>query len=157
MQRRKLYWIFKLGLKTSLIYSYFLLQMIGTVQCNFILYSFILKNKIFCFFFFLFGVFFFATFNNLKVLDLFSVQFSLSVVSDSMNHSTPGLPLHHQLPESTPNPCPVGDAIPPSHPLSSPPLPDLNLSQHQGLFFPSGGQSIGVSTSTSVLPMNTQD
>ena len=52
-----------------------------------------------------------------------------------MNHSTPGLPVHHQLPESTQNHVHwVGDAIPPSHPLSSPSPPALNLSEHQGLF-----------------------
>ena len=52
-----------------------------------------------------------------------------------MNLSTPGLPVHHQLPESTQTHvhC-VGDAIQPSHPLSSPSPPALNLSQHQGLF-----------------------
>ena len=67
-----------------------------------------------------------------------SVQFSHSVVSDSchlMNHSTPGLPVHHQLPEFTQTHVHwVGDAIQPSHPLSSPSLPAPNLSQHQGLF-----------------------
>ena len=56
----------------------------------------------------------------------------------------------------------VGDAIQPSHPLSSPSPPAPSLSQHEGTFpmsqlFPSGGQSIGVSPSTSVLPMNSQD
>ena len=51
------------------------------------------------------------------------------------NHSTPGLPVHHQLLESTQTHVHrVGDAIQPSHPLSSPSLPALNLSQHQGLF-----------------------
>ena len=52
-----------------------------------------------------------------------------------MNHSLPGLPVHHQLPESaqTHVHC-VSDAIQPSHPLSSPSPPALNLSQHQGLF-----------------------
>ena len=52
-----------------------------------------------------------------------------------MNHSTPGLPVHHQLPESTQTHVHrVNDAIQPSHPLSSPSPPSLNLSQHQGLF-----------------------
>ena len=52
-----------------------------------------------------------------------------------MNHSTPGLPVHHQLPESSQTHvhC-VSDAIQPSHPLSSPFSPAFNLSQHQGLF-----------------------
>ena len=54
---------------------------------------------------------------------------------EPMNHSMPGLPVHHQLPESTQTyiHC-VCDAIQPSHPLSSPSPPALNLSQHQGLF-----------------------
>ena len=52
-----------------------------------------------------------------------------------MNRSTPGLPVHHHLPESTQTHVHwVGDAIQPSHPLSSPSPPALNLSQHQGLF-----------------------
>ena len=65
-----------------------------------------------------------------------SVQ-SLSRVwlCDPMDCSTPGLPVHHQLPESTQTHVHwVGDAIQLSHPLSSPSPPALNLSQHQGLF-----------------------
>ena len=51
-----------------------------------------------------------------------------------MNCSTPGLSVHHQLPESTQTHVHrVGDAIQPSHPLSSPSSTALNLSQHQGL------------------------
>ena len=81
---------------------------------------------------------------------------------DPMDCSTPGLPVHHQLPElAQTHVHRVGDAIQPSHPLSSPCPPALNLSQHQGFPmnqpFASGGQSIGVSVSTSVLPMNIQD
>ena len=52
-----------------------------------------------------------------------------------MDCSTPGLPVHHQLPELTQTHVLwVGDAIQPSHPLSSPSPPAFNLSQHQGLF-----------------------
>ena len=52
-----------------------------------------------------------------------------------MNCSTPGLPVHHQLLEFTQiHVHRVGDAIQPSHPLSSPFPPALNLSQHHGLF-----------------------
>ena len=52
-----------------------------------------------------------------------------------MNCSTPGLPVHHQLPEFTQTHVhQVGDAIQPSHPLLSPSPPAINLSQHQGLF-----------------------
>ena len=51
-----------------------------------------------------------------------------------MNRSTPGLPVHHQLPESTQtHVLQVGDANQPSHPLSSPSPPAPNPSQHQGL------------------------
>ena len=69
-----------------------------------------------------------------------SVQFSSVTQScltlcDPMNRSMPGLPAHHQLPESTQTRVHwVGDAIQPSHPLLSPSPPALNLSQHQGLF-----------------------
>ena len=69
-----------------------------------------------------------------------SVQFSLVAQScptlcDPMNHSTPGLPVHHQLPEFTQTHVHwVGDAIQSSHSLSSPSPPALNLSQNQGLF-----------------------
>ena len=65
------------------------------------------------------------------------VQFSRSVMSDSLwpheSGSTPGLPVYHQLPEFTQTHVHwVGDAIQPSHPLSSPSPPALNLSQHRG-------------------------
>ena len=74
--------------------------------------------------------------------------------------STPGLPVHYQLPEFTQTHVHrVGDAIQPSHPLSSPSSPAFNISENQGLLQWIGSlhQSIGVSTSASVLPMNTQD
>ena len=52
-----------------------------------------------------------------------------------MGCSTPGFPVHHQLPELTQTHVHwVGDAIQSSHPLSSPSPPAFNLSQHQGLF-----------------------
>ena len=52
-----------------------------------------------------------------------------------MNRNVPGRPVHHQLPESTQTHVHgVSDAMQPSHPLSSPSPPALNLSQHQGLF-----------------------
>ena len=64
-----------------------------------------------------------------------SVAQSCPTLCDSMNCSMPGFPLHHQLPESTQTHVHrLGDAIQPSHPLSSPSPPALNLSQHQGLF-----------------------
>ena len=63
-----------------------------------------------------------------------SVQ-SPSRVRDLLGHSTPGFPVHHQLPELVQTPVhSVADAIQPSHPLSSPSPPALSLSQHQGLF-----------------------
>ena len=64
-----------------------------------------------------------------------SVAQSCPTVCDPMNCSTPGLPVHHQLPEFTQTHVHrVGDAIQPSHPLSSPSPPAFNLSQNQGLF-----------------------
>ena len=93
-------------------------------------------------------------------------QFGLSVVSDylqphGLQHARPPYP--SQFPEPTQTHVHwVGDAIQPSHILSSPSSPTFNLSPHQGLFpgswfFTSGDQSIRVSASASVLPMNIQD
>ena len=71
---------------------------------------------------------------------MLSVQFSSVTQSsptlcDPMNCSTPGLPVHHQLPEFTQIYVHwVSDAIQPSHPLSSPSPPAPNPSQHQSLF-----------------------
>ena len=78
-----------------------------------------------------------------------------------MDCTTPGLPVQHQLLEFTQTHVHrIGDAIQPSHSLSSLSPPALNLSQHQDLMsqlFASGGQNIGVSASASVLPKNIQD
>ena len=92
-----------------------------------------------------------------------SVQFSCSVVSDSlrpMNCSMPGLPVHHQLPEFTQTHAHrVSDAISSSVvpfsscPQSLPTSGSFPMSQ----LFAWGGQSIRVSASASVLPMNSQD
>ena len=62
-----------------------------------------------------------------------------------MNHSPPGLPVHHQLPEFTQTHVHrVSDAIQPSHPLSSPSSPVPNPSQHQGLLSSSGTPIMGM-------------
>ena len=64
-----------------------------------------------------------------------SVAQSCLTLCDPMDHSTPGLPVHHQLPEFTQTHVHwVRDAIQPSHPLSSPSPPAFSLSQCQGLF-----------------------
>ena len=64
-----------------------------------------------------------------------SVAQSCPTLCDPMNHSTPGLPVHHHLPKfSQTHVHQVGDAIQPSHPLSSPSPPAPNPSQHQTLF-----------------------
>ena len=79
-------------------------------------------------------------FFSYDVSSLSSVQFSLVAQSwltlcNPMNRSTPGLPVHHQLPESTQTHAHrLRDAIQASHPLSSPSPPVPNPSQHQGLF-----------------------
>ena len=94
-------------------------------------------------------------------------QFSLVAQScptlyEPINRSTPGIPVHYQLPEFTQTHVHwVGDAIQPSHPLSSPSPPAPTPSQHQSFpmsqLFAWGSQSTGVSALASVLPMNTQD
>ena len=83
---------------------------------------------------------FFCSISFLFSFQFSSVQFSRSVVSDStlcdpMNRSTPGLPVHHQLPEFTQT-CThrVSDAVQTSHLLLSPSPPAPNPSQHQSLF-----------------------
>ena len=64
-----------------------------------------------------------------------SVAQSCPTLCDPMNHSTPGLPVHHHLPEFTQTHVHrFGDAVQPSHPLSYPSPPAPNPSQHQSLF-----------------------
>ena len=98
----------------------------------------------------------------LQALQFSLVAQSCPTLCDPMNCSIPGFPVYHQLPDlaQTHVHC-IGDAIQPSHPLSSPSPPTFNLSQHQSFpksqFFSSGGQSISVSVSASVHPMNIQD
>ena len=68
-------------------------------------------------------------------LQFSSVTQSCPTLYNPMNHSTPGLPVHHQLLEFTQSHVyRLSDAIQPSHPLSSPSPPAFNLSQHQGVF-----------------------
>ena len=72
--------------------------------------------------------------NTWGLPQLSSVTQSCPTLCDPMNHSTPGLPVHHQLPEFTQTHVHrVSDAIQPSHPLSSPSPPVPNPSQHQRL------------------------
>ena len=71
----------------------------------------------------------------MKSIVLSPVIQSCLTLCDPMNHSTPGLPVHHKLQEFTQTHAhQVGDAIQPSHPLSSLSPPAPNPSQHQGLF-----------------------
>ena len=84
-----------------------------------------------------------------------------STLCNPMDYSMPGFPVHHQLPELTQTHVhQVNDAIQPSHPLLFPSPPAFNLPSirvfSSDLFFASGGQSIRVSASASVLPMNIQ-
>ena len=102
----------------------------------------------------------------LYLLSYCSVQFSRSVMSDSLR---PHVPLHARppcpspTPRVYPNPCPLSQWCHPT--LSSSVIPFSSCPQsfpasgsfQMSQFFTSGGQSTGVSASTSVLPMNTQD
>ena len=90
-----------------------------------------------------------------------SVAQSCPTLCDPMNCSTPGLLVHHQLPEFTQAHIHrVSDAIQPSHPLSSPSSPAPNPSQHQSFpvsqLFTWCGQSTGVSALASLLPKKSQ-
>ena len=99
------------------------------------------------------------TVREVPTIYIFYLLFNHSVMSDLMDCSTLGLPIPHHLPEFAQTHVHwVGDAIQPSHPFFSclqsfPASGSFPVSQ----FFASGGQSIGVSASTSVLPMNIQD
>ena len=93
-----------------------------------------------------------------------SVEFSPSVVSDSLwphglQHTRPPWP--SPTPWVYSNSCPLSQRCHPTISSSVDPFSSFDLSQHQGLqmsqFFASGSQSIGVSASASVLPMNIQD
>ena len=102
-------------------------------------------------------------FDYIYISQFSSVTQSCPTLCDPMNHSMPGPPVHHQLPEFTQTHAhQVGDAIQPSHPLSSPSPPAPNPSQHQDLFqwVNSSHEVAGVSASASVLPVlpiNTQN
>ena len=90
-----------------------------------------------------------------------SVAQSCMTLWDPMNRSTPGLPVHHQLPEFTQTHVHrVSNAIQPSHPLSSPSPPAPNPSQHQSLFqWVNSSHEVAkvlkVSALASFLPKNT--
>ena len=98
-----------------------------------------------------------------KSIQFRSVAQSCLTLSDPMDCSTPGLPVHHQHLEFTQTQCSwsrrchptISSSVIPfsSHPQSFPASGSFQMSQ----FFTSGGQNIGVSASASVLPMNIQD
>ena len=103
----------------------------------------------------------------MRAVQFSSVVQSCPTLCDPMNCSTPGSPVHHQLPELTQthlclltsveswwcHPTISSSVVAFSCPLSFPASGSFPMSQ----LFASGGQSTGVSASTSVLPMNTQD
>ena len=111
----------------------------------------------------LISAFFFVLWDRYKYISqIRSVAQSCPTLCDPMNHSTPGLPVHHQLPEFTQTHIHwVGDAIQPSisstivpfssYPQSLPPSESYPMSQ----LFAWGGQSTGVSALASLLPKNT--
>ena len=89
-----------------------------------------------------------------------SVTQSCSTLCHPKDCSMPGFPVHHQLLDLAQTQVHrVNDAIQPSHPLLSPSPPAFTTSGSfpRSQFFPLGGQSIRVSASASVLPMNIQD
>ena len=72
--------------------------------------------------------------SSVLLIQFSSVAQSCPTLCDPMNFSTPGLPVHHQLPDFTQTLVHWDDAIQPSHPLLSPSPPALSLSQHHCLF-----------------------
>ena len=109
------------------------------------------------------AIFYIYTGGVFLVTYISSVTHSCLTLCDPMNCSTPGLPVHHQLPEFTQTQRPssrwchpgISSSVIPfsSCPQALPASGSFPISQ----LFAWGGQSIGVSGSTSVLPMNTQD
>ena len=103
------------------------------------------------------------TLSGTSLWDISSVAQLCLTLCHPINHSTPGLPVHHQLPEFNQTHVHwVSDAI---QPVSSSVVPfssclqsfPASRSSPVSQYFASGGQSIGVSASASVLPMNIQD
>ena len=135
------------------------------VQGTFVVFSYVCYALTSYLKFFFFPPVFLVFSKKLKFSNLSVSQSSHSVVSDSLqplNRSMPGLPVRHHLPEFTQTHVHrVGDAIQPSHPLSSPFPPAPNPSQHQSLFqwvnsSHEVGQSTGVSALASFLPKKSQ-
>ena len=101
-------------------------------------------------------------FSNLRMVQFSSVSQSCPTLCNPMNHSTPDLPVNHQLPEFTQTHV-YWVGMPSNHPILCRPLlllpsifPSIRIFSNSQLFA-WGAQSIGVSASTSILPMNTQD
>ena len=103
------------------------------------------------------------TMTNFSSVQFSSVAQLYPTLCDSTDCCTPGFSVHHQLPELAKTYVHwVGDAVQPSHPLSSPSPPAFNLSQHQGLFqwvssLHQLAKVLEFQLQPSVLPMNTQD
>ena len=101
---------------------------------------------------------FYLTNSASQLVQFSSVSQLYLILCDSMDYSTPGLPVHHQFPQLAQTRVhQVGDATQPSHPLSSPSPPAFNLFQHQGLFqwvSSSQGWSQYWSFSFSISPSN---
>ena len=98
--------------------------------------------------------------NNAVIVSISLVAQSCLTLCDPRDCSMPGFPVHHQLLELTQTHAHlVGDAIQPSHLLSSPSPPAFSLSQHQDLFqwVSSSHQVARVLASASTLPVNIQD
>ncbi|CAM9604088.1 unnamed protein product [Rangifer tarandus platyrhynchus] len=95
-----------------------------------------------------------------NIIQFSSVAQSCLTLCDPMDCSTPGFPVHHQLPKLAQiHVHRVSDAIQPSHPLLSSRLQSFPASGsfQMSQFFASDVQNTGISASASVLPMNIQD
>ena len=130
--RQSILYIKVIALSFILI-SYFIINQDDFLQLNykksFSNYKILIKLGFVFFFEFVFQIIFDWLYTSFSL-----VTQSCSTLRDPMDCSTPGFPVHHQLPELIQTHVHwVGDAIQPSHPPSSPSPPGFNLSQHQGL------------------------
>ena len=132
-----LVWIYR---PTSVLLSFSVIQSMNMGYFHFFRFFLIYFNDIYRFRYLSLVLLSLSLLLSIFFVFLISVQFSSVARScptfcDPMNRSTPGLPVHHHLPEFTQTHVHrVRDAIQPSHPRSSPSPPAPNTFQHQSLF-----------------------
>ena len=114
--------------------AFFQLLQVGSIKSLFFLFGFLLNDVSFDFCLIMKNLSVKESSLRIRSDQIRSVAQSCPTICDPINRSTPGLPVHHQLPEFTQTHVHrVSDAIQPSHPLASPSPPAPSPSQHQSL------------------------